>query len=237
MKINEGLKTGDLENLCLNTISIDQFKSKISDDCIVVAFYVLYLNPAKDLNSFIQKTAIDIVDTEVSPAPTEDGYYVVFVELPRNENFYDSIIHLIDSVKNLTSVDEWFFRCFNTKDALKLQKDNLEKYIDIPKTIKEKIYYYFKNSDVEDIKIENNKLFLKRNNNILECDFVAYGKNEKLFEKFDLYHKPYSITESSFSLQNKIKDLLGLNWDINIIENKMILSKLKSDKSIIIKAG
>lgn len=235
--IVEGLKTGDLTDLCLNTISIDQFKSKINDDCIVVAFYILYINPAKDLNAFIQKTAIDIIDTEVSPAPTEDGYYVVFVEFPRGKNFCDSILHLVYSIRSLTGNSEWFFRCVNNKDALELTKENLEKYIDVPKTVKEKIMRYFYNSDADTINIEKNVIRISRNNNVLEGKFLGYGNNDKLFEKLELKNKPFSLNESSFALQRKIKDLLGMNWDANIIENNMIISKLNSDKSVIIKAA
>src|ERR1700748_2916530 len=87
MELIEGLRENDLEGLVLPVISIDQFESKIDDDAIVVAFYVEYRDPAIDLNRFIQKSAVDILDTEVSPAPTEDGYFVVFVELMRDDKF------------------------------------------------------------------------------------------------------------------------------------------------------
>ena len=79
--LNEGLRPDDLEDLVLPILSIDEYESKIEDDGIVVGFYTQYKDPANDLNRFIQKSAIDILDSEVSPAPTEDGYFIVFVEL------------------------------------------------------------------------------------------------------------------------------------------------------------
>ena len=63
----EGLKEGDLEELLIPMISIDEYESKLDDDSIVVAFYVRDRDPSYDLNRFIQKGASAILDTDVSP--------------------------------------------------------------------------------------------------------------------------------------------------------------------------
>jgi hypothetical protein len=98
MDLFEGLREGDLEGLVLPHLSIDEFETKLDDDAIVVAFHVLDRDPANDLNRFIQKGAVALLDTDVSPAPNEDGYYVVFVELERNETFPERMMHILDSV-------------------------------------------------------------------------------------------------------------------------------------------
>ena len=40
----------------------------------------------RDLSRFIERGYIDVIDTEVSPGPDEDGNYMVFVEIDKNKN-------------------------------------------------------------------------------------------------------------------------------------------------------
>src|SRR6056297_3156277 len=80
-KIIESLFPGDLENLVSSTISIDEYESKIDPEAIVLAFFVKSEDPAYDLSRFIEFGPFSyILDTEVSPAPDENGNYLVFVE-------------------------------------------------------------------------------------------------------------------------------------------------------------
>ena len=126
MILDEGLRENDLEGLVIPVISIDQFESKIDDDAIVVAFYVEYKEPAIDLNRFIQKSAVDILDTEVSPAPTEEGYYVVFVELERSSAFPKSLVDILENIENLVGFDQWQFVCYGTKGVHNLDIETIE---------------------------------------------------------------------------------------------------------------
>lgn len=116
-KLEEGLQANDLDFLIMPIVSIDEYESKIDDRrSVVVGFYVSDGDPAFELSAFIEKGNIPVLDTEVSPAPTEDGYYMVFVELERNEKLPRAIIELIDSVNLLTNVDEWQFSPYHSED-------------------------------------------------------------------------------------------------------------------------
>lgn len=190
--ITEGLRVDDLKDLCLDTITIDRFKSKINDNCVVLAFYVLYKEPANDLNSFIQKTAVDIIDSDVSPAPTEDGYYIVFVELQRNNKLVDNILYLLVSIEGLTGVDKWYFR---SKDGVfPATEKNLEEKLKISN--KEKIKEHLKECGFKDIKINGNRIILENQ----EYDFLAFGKKDKILEKFGV-SKP--IKKNNKIIQNE----------------------------------
>ena len=68
----EGLKEGDLAELVLPMISIDEFESKLDDDSIVVAFYVGDRDPSQDLNRFIQKGA-DADDDSADESEDDTG--------------------------------------------------------------------------------------------------------------------------------------------------------------------
>lgn len=108
-QIFEGLRPGDLEDLVLPEITVDDFepKSGSPENVVVVSFYVKDLDPAQDLASFIERGAHNILDTEVSPAPDEDGNYLVFVEMHRDETLTDSFMKILEDIKKVVSIDKW----------------------------------------------------------------------------------------------------------------------------------
>ena len=79
-QINEGIQNNDLADLVKNTVSIDQYKSKLGKDenVIVIAIEVLNKDPADDLSQFIE-SGHKILDVDVSTGPNEEGYYSVSV--------------------------------------------------------------------------------------------------------------------------------------------------------------
>lgn len=235
MILKEGLKVGDLKDLAINTISIDQYESKIDDNSIVVAFYILYRQPAIDLNRFIQKSAVDILDTEMSPAPTEDGYYVIFVELSRNSKFPQKLMWLVNTLKALLDINDWYFRSYKNHNAVELNLENIKKYVDT-NSIKENIMNYFKNSILESLEIKNNNLIFERNGSSLNAKFIGYGYPGSLFERFNLNDKPFKLDESAQEKTRQIASFLGENWDVENIDDYYILNN-STDKSVIIKLG
>src|SRR5690606_2952939 len=94
----------DLQDLVLPMLSIDEFESKIDNDAIVVGFFVQDAEPAKDLERFIQKSAVTLLDTEVSTAPDNDGYFMLFLELSRDPASIKRILDIIDSLEGLTGL-------------------------------------------------------------------------------------------------------------------------------------
>jgi hypothetical protein len=108
-QIFEGLRPGDLEDLVLPEITVDDFepKSGSPENVVVVSFYVKDLDPAQDLASFIERGAHNILDTEVSPSPDEEGNYLVFVEMHRDETLTDSFMKILEDIKKVVSIDKW----------------------------------------------------------------------------------------------------------------------------------
>lgn len=132
-QLNEsGIVSHDLDFLVLPMIEIDTFESKIDNSkVIVVAFYVFEQEPAKDLELFIEKGEVECMDTETSPAPTEDGYYVVFVELDRDFNFPEKVVNILDSIDNLTNVEQWQFKTYHDDNIYDLSLDTLKEHVNL----------------------------------------------------------------------------------------------------------
>lgn len=128
--ISEGLVRNALDHLVLPMLSIDEYESKISDKrAIVVGFFVDEEMPARDLSNFIDRSNHPILDTEVSPAPTPEGYFMVFIEIERDEHFPENLIKMLDDVENLTNIDKWTFQAPGKEDVIDLSVKALKSCI------------------------------------------------------------------------------------------------------------
>lgn len=130
-QILEGVEYGDLQSLVSNTVSVAEFEPKTGteEDVVVVGFYCKDEAPAQDLASFIEKSVVDILDTEVSPNPDEEGYYMVFVEV-ENEQIMTKVLALLDDVSRLTDIESWeldFYEGASIKVEMKQIKEWLKK--------------------------------------------------------------------------------------------------------------
>lgn len=107
-QILEGVEHGDLQSLISSNVSVAEFEPKTGDtnDVVVVGFYCKDEAPADDLASFIEKSVIDILDTEVSPNPDDNGFYMVFVEI-ENEELMDKVFGLLEDVSRLAEIENW----------------------------------------------------------------------------------------------------------------------------------
>jgi len=134
MRMDEGLLEHDLDYTIMPLISIDEYESKIDDrKAIVIGFYVTERDPAVDLAAFIEKGVVRVLDTDVSPAPTDDGHYLVFVEIDRDDRFPERLIRMVAEIGNITNVDEWEFSPLHSKEDenYPLTVEELEKRVNL----------------------------------------------------------------------------------------------------------
>tara|TARA_B100001113_G_scaffold44627_1_gene31526 strand:- start:638 stop:1063 length:426 start_codon:yes stop_codon:yes gene_type:complete len=126
-KIDEGLRPGDLEHLILPNVSVDEFEPKSGqpDNVVVVGFFAEDQEPANDLASFIERGSHDILDTEVSPAPDEEGRYLIFVEMNRDESMFDNTTKILKDIGKLTKVDEWEIKFHGSDNTIRIKKESI----------------------------------------------------------------------------------------------------------------
>lgn len=164
----EGLREGDLENMVLPMLSIDEFDSKIDNNqIIVVAFFCMEENAAHDLSNFIERSPTNVIDTDVSPAPNREGYYLTFVEMRRNKLFVQLLLQLLQEVSKLTRVSDWQFTSFALPKGkiVELNLHNLQKHVKLkadPTNMKEKLQEFFAASSLHDFQLQENHLILSR---------------------------------------------------------------------------
>lgn len=128
-QILEGVEHGDLQSLVTTRVSIAEFEPKTGtdNDVVVIGFFCDDESPAQDLASFIEKSAADVLDTEVSPAADEDGYYMCFVEVD-NEDLMKKVFVLLDDVSRLTETKEWILDFYHGTET-KLTVDRIKEWL------------------------------------------------------------------------------------------------------------
>jgi hypothetical protein len=129
----EGLEQGDLARLIHPELHIDEFKSKLGDDCdvIVMSFKVDSKQPANDLVAFIEKGYTWVLDADVSSGEMDDGSYIVFVELDREESATDNIMDLMTDLMNVTNQEltDWRVRYYKSHKERELSAEALHELL------------------------------------------------------------------------------------------------------------
>ena len=232
MKLNEGLKSGDLDDLVLDTISIDEYESKILDDAIVVGFKTLDKEPAEDLSRFIEHSGLELLDSDVSPGPDDDGNYYVFVEFMRNKKFIEKLDKIIQNINNITNVEKWKIQNYHSNKVLPYSKENIKHHVRLTsEEVNEEILEYIRECFATTVKLINEHVYFDD----FKYKLAAFGDSDKIYQNLGLYFKPVRLDESAQQNVKHLYKILGPYWSINQIGECLVCKKPFSDKIIILK--
>ncbi len=233
MDLYEGLHEGDLEGLVLPYLSIDEFETKLDDDAIVIAFYVLDREPASDLNRFIQKGAIALLDTDVSPAPNEDGYYIVFVELERNNTFAERTMHILQSVQGLCGVENWQGSFHDVEGLQDVDAESIAKLVRLQSTeddatdeaLGESLVEFFKESALVNMWAEGRIVHLEGVWDAYDLEVVDFAPYEELVEHNAVLSQGLRLDETSQRNVRTLQRILGDHWLVEHLNDHVLISK------------
>lgn len=239
------LKNGDLAGTVLPDVSIDEFEPKAGGDLevIVVAFYLTDEAPAEDLNTFIQRGFIDTLDVEVSPNTDEEGRYLVFVEMSRDDTFPNKFQALLKDVGNLTGDMDWRIKTYFSDDRVFAFNDpELYNFIIIDpelyvpkdkfkmKDIEESINRFFGASLVTHLTIEDNVVTLTGNSGKIIAEVVDIGDYDTVIGRNFLSESAFGVGTASHEVKilrsilgNCIVLPIGKYLCVNLDEQVMLL--------------
>lgn len=238
-QLNEGLREGDLKDLVLPLISIDEYESKINDKALVIGFFVSDTDPARDLNRFIQKSAVQLLDTDVSPAPNKEGYFMVFVEIMRDSKAPRKILDLCETIEGLVSITDWTFKAYRHKGVFELTDENIRKYVRLvpekrEEITRESLADFFHYSFLDEVLLEGNTLSLKSGSWNSRYTLVDFGTYETIAEKYGFTDKPFDLSESYLYHSRQLVRNLGWEWTVNAIDGHLVVHSPKSDFVVIL---
>lgn len=240
------LKNDDLRGTVHPDISIDEFEPKAGNeqDVIVVAFYLNDDGPAEDLNTFIQRGFVDTLDVEVSPSTDEEGRYLVFVEMARDDTFPNKFQALVKDVQNVTGELDWKVKTyFSDGQSYAFNDPTLFQYVIINpsdyvpkekfkmKEIKEGIEQFFSTSLVSNLTIDGNIVTLYGNSKKIVTEVVDVGDYDTVIGRNFLSESAFRVGQNPYEAQVLIS-ILG-NCDILPLGKYLCVNK--DDKVMLLK--
>jgi len=129
--LNESLMEDDLKWLVDDGVLIDMHKTKLgaNKDYIVLAIIVNDRTPAHDLASFIENSVYDFEDVEVSSATDTKGRYLIYVELDRGPDAFETINGILNDTKRLTGIEAWKFKGMGMNDFIPFDQETFANHI------------------------------------------------------------------------------------------------------------
>ena len=240
------LKNGDLAGTILPDVSLDEFEPKAGDDVdvIVVAFYLNDEAPAADLNTFIQRGFIDTLDVEVSPNTDEEGRYLVFVEMSRDETFPSKFTALLKDVGNVSGNMDWQVTTyFSDGQSFAYNDPELYNYVIIdpadyvPKDefkmvdMKEAIEDFFGASLVADLTIDGNIVTLVGNGRRIVAEVIDVGDYDTVIGRNFLSESAFRVGQNPY----EAKVLLSILGNCQVLPIGKYLCVNNDDRVMLLK--
>ena len=233
--ISEGLRPNDLKGMLMNVVSVDEYKSKIDDAAIVLAFYASSKEVAADTNRFIQKSYVDLLDTEVSAAPNQEGYYLVFVEMMLNNKTAAAIANLCRELSSLTDDENW---------KLQVRGDNERKLVPIAQLqteVAEKLHSLlesvFQPSGVHRIVVKESGVEAFTDTDSMVFVVQDQGSFDVVFDRNKLSEAAVNMSSDALRGCRMIKNFLGPQWNVECLGESYALHNTSSNHLLLISFG
>jgi len=233
-QVNEGLRYADLRDTVLTEISVDLFQPKggKEEDIIVVAFECIDEPPARDLEEYVRTGPIDVLDSDVSPGPSQDGSYMVFVEFERDNKFPVKFVRLLNDIQHIVSNNKWKFKSFPNKTTVDLSPDSLLKEVILnsaeyttAKELHDKqeaAESFFRKDLAREHYISEGKLHIKLNQSKPLMFFIeAIDTVDNLFETKELKNKPIKYDSPRIL---RLTKLFGPSYNVNSIGKYVVVT-------------
>lgn len=247
------LKENDLAGVLLPKLSIDEFEPKTGEkeNISVLGFYVTEESAGEDLANFINKSTFNYRDVEVSPNPTEDNEFMVFVEFDRNETLIPTILELVNDIGHVSGKLEWKAKPLLSEDPINLEASMLETWVatssedymtkedyDSKQQQEEQdrvdsIQNFLTDNTNADVVLKDNILKLKDYKYSVNLEFINYGEGKLTLEESGLSELAID-SDFDFSLMKQLNSMKG-NLSIVPINKHIVFHNPATDQVLIAK--
>jgi hypothetical protein len=239
MNLREGMRAGDLEDLVLPIVSVDEYESKVDDNAIVFALYVNERDAADDLCRFIQKSPSPLLDCEVSPAPDQKGYYMVFFEFLDNDRLSENVTDLLQEISPLVEVRVWQMRVRGVERLVSFSQENFEKHmadLEEKDPIEESIVAFLEPSHLKDVQIAEGRITLTgQRGRTWNFTVEAFEPLDKMLAETDSSYRTEDVGFEGANKARHLNVLLGEGWSVSRIDGKNLISHEGSEMALLLR--
>lgn len=229
VKLTEGMRSGDLEGIVLPLISIDEYESNIDDNAVVIGFFVHDQQAARDLNRFIQKSSMDFLDAEISPAPDQRGYFLVFVEFLLNETFPETVMALIKEISPLVGITTWKAQVRGLHDEQHLTVEVLRKVpVDV---IDESVGGFLADSALNECCVGRNRIRFSATGAMVEARIIGFGELRSTLARHGLSGAPVIHQDPD---GHTITRMLGRGWQASRVGDVIVIERANDPRVLLL---
>lgn len=233
--LREGMREGDLRDLVLPLISVDEYESKVDDEAVVFGFYVEDSGAADDFNRFVQKSPVTILDTEVSPAPDQHGYYLCFVELLDNKRLAANVHAILDEIGPLAGLDEWQMRVRKADKVVAFSEETLTKLLSKARHgEKAEVLEFLQPSDLLSASLHEGTLTLCGTGGCQSFEITGFGTAENVLDARGLTESAINLGLQSVAYCGRLGGLLGEGWSVSLIGHNVLLQRADTTQSLLL---
>lgn len=238
--LQEGMRENDLADLVLPLLSVDEYQSKVDpEEAIVIGFYVQDKAAAKDLNRFLQKSAVPLLGTDTSPAPDQHGYFMVFVEFMNNQRLAENVDAILQELKSLVDVEHWQMRVRGHDRLLRFSPDNLTNVLETTKkqSKKSEVIEFLQPSALNDVSFDEDAamVVLEGGGQRYAFDFVDLDSIPSLMRQHRLSATGLQYDIRTIARTNKIGGMLGEAWDVSRIGAYLMLHRQADPRGLLLR--
>jgi len=230
-KLMEGLRPHDLKGMLDNYVSVDEYESKIDEAALVIAFYVSDRHAAQDVSRFIQKSFVELLDSEVSASPDQNGRYLVFVELPMNSKVGAEIAELCDDLSSLGDIDTWRVKVRGEPETKGIPAKEIQKIVD--QGLSDALREYFKDTTATNILVEG-RCTVHFDAQEMQFSVTDHGPLEDVARRKNLDERAVDLCIVSQRTCRNINNLLGIHWTVEKLGEQYLLVNTQTDRAILI---
>ena len=225
-----GLHTGDLQDTMLKKLSIDEYEPKTGDasEVLVLGFSLRESSQGQDLYNFLNSSIFEIRDVEVSPNPNPDNYYMVFVEIDRNDKVLENIRSIVTDVENISGKLPWIGKThlnddylplfdegisqyvitdpekYMTKEQFQQQKAEEQAVVDAKEESDNSIMEFLKSSNLLRASINNNTLEVEDKFNEAKLEVVGFGEAKDIMAEIGINESAIGDMDSTLKQFNNM---------------------------------
>jgi len=232
------LREQDLKNTMIKKISVDEFEPKTgsNNDVMVIGFHIKEHQAGKDLYKFLNHSIVEVRDVEVSPNPNPDNYYMVFVEMDRNDQALTKIKELVKEIENVSGQLQWNVSTLLSEEDIGLNDEALAKFLQLDpenylsaedwkaqqqeavaqeeaKKLEEeamdnsnKILEFLKGSSLLEAGINDSKLHMRGSKDVATVEIINFGNAKEVMEELGIDKS--AIKEMDLNMR-KFNSMLG----------------------------
>lgn len=228
----EGMRPNDLQGMVRALVSVDHYESKIDDTATVVAFMVRDVNAANDLNRFIQKSHVKLLDTEVSAAPNQEGYYFVFVEMNTNDQLPHNVEEICRDISALTGIEKWTVDVRGDAASSQMTADQIESFVS--DRINSSMDKVLQDSNLNHVSVEESIWLAESDEDSISFTLTDYGDISQVLLRNNLYTSPIEESVQSLVVCSRLRKMLGEHWSVNKLGSRYLLNNERTSQSLLI---